>query len=787
MRSLSRLGALALAALAAAPTAAAADPAPGTALFTNAVTYCAEQRAVLIDAFDIAYWKANSSVTFSFSFASVEANLNVSANLYLNDYGNTIFNKTFDLCSYFEGVLCPLPQVNFTGYGTYPISSSLIGGSIPSLAWTVPNLEAYARVELVNVDTGEVAACLQATLSNGWTTQWKGVKWGSAGLALAALLVGLAHAALRDSPSPAQYRWFDIVFLFQSAAAAGLLHLNYPLVFSNFAQNFAWSLGLLRSGAMQTSIDKMRDKTGGHLSGTAYSDVQYINRELSPYNVAALELVTLADRSLDDAAPASAELFMARRTLDAPQVAHLFKRATIASAVDQNATSDLTTGIPVYTNTDGIPQANALDTVFFILLAFIGIALALHAAVYLVALSVDRVGRQRKGTRWAASLRHYFAGYAAGNALRICLIFLYPVFIFAFYQWTIGRSDSGLSIFWSVFAICLVAGPLAAVLVLSLLRARRPSSTAPDINPLYTDARYIHSAGVLYRPYRPRFHWYWAALVLAVVARAGFIGFGQDNAWAQVIGLIVVEGLVFISLLVCRPHKDKKGDWLAPVLSFFRLVGVGLLIPFIESMNVKAIPRTIIGIVEIAVFGIPTVLLFFGLIWNAGYGYLWRRHKRRIEDGAEVERYVDDGSSDQPAMASINRAFVTTGTGSPATHTTSVDAEPEPDAARVSVLEPVDHEHIYDSPAPSVAGNRHSHSLGLDETASSHSLARPASQRTDPSSSPLSYRQSVGTPVSPISATVGADQRAASEAAYADVANGGGHARYDTEYAGRAY
>ena len=84
-------------------------------LYTNAVTYCAEAKAVIVEEFDIAYHQSNHSVVFTFSFASVESNLNVSANIYLNAYGFSLINDTLDLCSYFEGVICPLPQVNFTG------------------------------------------------------------------------------------------------------------------------------------------------------------------------------------------------------------------------------------------------------------------------------------------------------------------------------------------------------------------------------------------------------------------------------------------------------------------------------------------------------------------------------------------------------------------------------------------------------------------------------------------------------------------------------------------------
>lgn len=84
-------------------------------LYTNSVTYCAEARAVVVEAFDIAYHQHNQSLTFSFSLASVEDDLNVAANIYVNAYGRQIINETLDLCSFLQGVICPLPQVNFTG------------------------------------------------------------------------------------------------------------------------------------------------------------------------------------------------------------------------------------------------------------------------------------------------------------------------------------------------------------------------------------------------------------------------------------------------------------------------------------------------------------------------------------------------------------------------------------------------------------------------------------------------------------------------------------------------
>lgn len=105
-------------------------------------------------------------------------------------------------------------------------------------------------------------------------------------------------------------------------------------------------------------------------------------------------------------------------------------------------------------------------------------------------------------------------------------------------------------------------------------------------------------------------------MALATFVQAAFIGFGRNNRWAQVIGLMVVEFIVLACLLGFRPHKDRKGDWLAPVLSFLRLASFGLLIGFIPGVGLKPIPRTVIGFVILAVYGIPFVLLFFGLLFN---------------------------------------------------------------------------------------------------------------------------------------------------------------------------
>jgi len=77
-------------------------------------------------------------------FSLKDSNVNVTANILLNVYGTHPVNFTIDLCSLFNGALCPLPMYNFTGSDSIPLPSSLgVSGKIPSIAFQIPDLEAY--------------------------------------------------------------------------------------------------------------------------------------------------------------------------------------------------------------------------------------------------------------------------------------------------------------------------------------------------------------------------------------------------------------------------------------------------------------------------------------------------------------------------------------------------------------------------------------------------------------------------------------------------------------------
>jgi len=193
----------------------------------------------------------------------------------------------------------------------------------------------------------------------------------------------------------------------------------------------------------------------------------------------------------------------------------------------------------------------------------------------------------------------------------MCLIAFTPVTIFAFYQWTL--KDSWLSILLSVIFFILVSGYIA----FSVFSTTRTSFRSSAYT-LYTDKRHLEAHGPLYAQYRtPRFY-FGIVLLAATFVKALFIAFGQANGEVQIILLVIVEVIVLVAQLVLRPHNTRGGDVLGTYLAVVRVVCTGLLVAFIESLNLAAIPRVVIGIVAAVILSIAVIVMFFNILTHLG-------------------------------------------------------------------------------------------------------------------------------------------------------------------------
>jgi hypothetical protein len=482
---------------------------------------------------------------------------------------------------------------------------------------------------LIEFGTGNVKACVQATLSNGWSTHQPAVEWATGGLALGALA-----SAFWQSVSPealAAFRLLDLLYLYQSIAMSGLLELNYPSVYRSFTLNFAWAMGLIASSgsSLQRSIDNMRHLTGGTMAdASSGSAVGLVNRKLSPYNFAAL----------------SQSLLAAAKSLDLTDFATLgarsdsplgdFKQFDAGQVVTVTAASSnvLEAGVPIYVNSIHIATANAFTTVFLISLILIAIAIALFGLGYGAVFALRHTARGQE-------LIEAYPSFVRAWALRLCLVVLTPSLVFAFYQWTL--KDSWLPIFLSVIFLIFILG---YVVYSAFLVMRLAIRSSPDT--LYSHTDFLSPHGPLYAQYRVPRYYFFVPLLIASLSKALIIAFAKGHSELQVILILVVEFLVVLANVALRPFKTRGADVLSTFLAVVRLVVAGLSIAFVERIALKAIPRVVIGIIIAVLFSITVIIMFINLVLHSGIKRFFSSSKRSPSpQGSADENMLEKGET----------------------------------------------------------------------------------------------------------------------------------------------
>ena len=413
-----------------------------------------------------------------------------------------------------------------------------------------------------------------------------------------------------------------------------------------FSLNFPFSLLLNGPLPSQTAIDNLRGRTGARLSDDSLPADEYVNRRLSPYNQGqniALGSGFPISQSVDLGGGAGYTISSVNSTGLVAKTTEVVKRAFInpATVTPENA---LAAGVPVYVNGAGVATANAFLGVFFEWLV-IGAAVLFVYVAYVIwsrrgrtrPTSIEEKAGNRGMWRTSRMLR--------GMALRLGLILVLPVSVFSMFQWTLR--DSWLATLLSVLCILTTwAGVLWAWTTLAF-DCYVPNEGAGRWAALKSSAPTMALHAV------PPF-------ILAL-----FVAFASRSGTAQVSALVAIETLSLIFAIVIRRQTRRSArDTLlnSPVspatpstpaippptrmsitLRTLRVLASGLMIPFLEHLSIRAIPRTVIGIVAAAVWSLGVVFAFGCVVWGLV------KLTRRARAGGEVVREDGRGMEQEEA------------------------------------------------------------------------------------------------------------------------------------------
>ena len=418
-----------------------------------------------------------------------------------------------------------VPSGSFSADGTQTIPPSY-ASQIPAIAFSVPDIEAQATLELKSLDTGTDVACITSNVNNGKTASVPAVSYVAAGIAGAALVIsglsamGAAAGGGTGGTGTISPSFTEVFTTMQGFAMNGMMSVNYPNIYRSFAKNFGFSVGIIPWTAMQTSIDNFRANTGGNLTDDS---VQFLKN------------ATLEFSNASNPSKAKRHIaWMIRESISSSV-------NSSSSASSSNSTTSIQTtvhGIEAYVEELSVPQANTFMTVLLIA-AIVVAAIAVGILLFKVLLEIWALfGSFPKGL---VGFRKHYWGTMARTIVNLILV-LYGVWtLYCIFQFTHG--DSWAAKLLAGVTLALFTGILVGFTFFIWKTARRLKQTEGDVSGLYEDKKNWLKYSLFYDCYKKDFWWLFIPAIVYMFAKGCVLAAADGHGLSQTVAQLVIECL----------------------------------------------------------------------------------------------------------------------------------------------------------------------------------------------------------------------------------------------------
>ncbi|ORY16034.1 hypothetical protein BCR34DRAFT_477016 [Clohesyomyces aquaticus] len=567
-------------------------------LKTTGFSTCQANSDIKVQKLDIEFDKTTKKITFDVAGSSSKEQ-KVMATLVVNAYGKEVYKNKFNPCDENTKVpdLCPVPAGDFAAKGVQSIPDTYIS-QIPSIAFSVPDLDSQATLQLEAVDGGQQLACITSEVGNGKSLQVPGVSYAAAGIAGAALLVSgfSALASAGHAGAPTQSPTFtEVITWFQSMALNGMMSVKYPGVYQSFSKNFGFSTGLIYWESMQTSIDSFRNKTGGNLTDNS---VQYLKGATLVHTDSG---TNLTKRGLD------AALLWARDGIETS-----VNGTQNATAAGDDKVQHYVKGLQGYVEELSIPDGNTFLTV---LLVFAIVIAAITVGILLFKVILETWALFGNFPKRLTSFRKRYWWLLAKTITNLILV-LYGIWVlYCVYQFKNGDS-------WAAKVLAGVTlAAFTAVLAFFTWKiysiAHKYQKMEGDASALYDNKEVWRKYSIFYENYKKSYWWIFVPAIIYMFAKGCVIAGADGHGLAQTAGQLIVESLLLILLLWVRPFSLKSGNWINIVIQVVRVLSVVCILVFVEELGVAQTTKTITGLVLVVMQAVLTGLLAILIAVNA--------------------------------------------------------------------------------------------------------------------------------------------------------------------------
>lgn len=546
---------------------------------SSSLDVCQDDSIVTASLFRVVFTPDNKTVSVDVVGES-QVTGNFTLDVEASAYGYSFLKKTVNPCDLGLQSLCPLtsPEISFDQ--TFRNISTSIIGSIPGIAFGIPDLDAVVQVNIFKTEAPTVRiGCVRIEISNGRTVNQTGVKWTTGIIAIIGLLASAVVSGLGHANTAAHVTLYVTALFsyFQTMALVGLCAIPLPPIVLAWTQDFVWSLGIIRVGFLQKLARWYQISTGG--------------KPTTVLQTLGSKSVQVAKRALEFSGFANASTGIARR------------EAITATA----GGGYIVTGIQRAAFVSKMEPTNLFMTCIIFFCIFV-IFTVLMITLFKFALDLAvRAGWTNDRNHKFQTFHNHWRVTMKGVIFRLILIGFLPIATVSLWEFTANDSPAEIILAILFFFGMTVTLGLATFRVISIARRSEHLHKTPAYM-LYSDAGIFKKWGFLFIPFRASAYWYIAPALAYILLKAIFVGLAQSSGIAQAIGFLIIEAIALITVSVIRPYMDKPANSMHIAICAINFVNAIFLLIFTDVFNG---PGLLIGVVGVVFFFMNAI---FGLI-----------------------------------------------------------------------------------------------------------------------------------------------------------------------------
>ncbi|KAJ5281419.1 hypothetical protein N7478_006791 [Penicillium angulare] len=559
-------------------------------LKATSLTPCSDDNVVGVNFFELVFTPGNSSALVEFE-GTIEYQGKIKIEVELLVYGYSAIKKELDPCTLSSSGLglCPIEQAKMT----IPRSDITVAKSflsdIPSIAYTVPDLDAIVQLTFKNYTSGETITCIETRISNDKTVDQIAVSWIVAVVTGLGLITTVVISILGHTLVATHLNFRTMLFLgfMQSQAIAGMAAVEFPPIVQSWTQTFQWTLGILHTSALQSIATWFQRATGG-----------------SPADLLGL---------LDDES-----VFLAKRS-----------ETTTVDGTEQTVRGIERVGFRA-----DIESSNIFMTGY---LFFYFVAVLIILAILFLRAVLPPLSRKFNNPRLAqaANATSEWQTFMRGSLYRVVSLGYPQMCVIC--MWELIQRDSPAEIvlaisMWLIMSLVLL---YAGFRVFQRAKASKALNEHPAYT-LYSDPVTLTKWGFLYINYRAQAYYFIIPVLASIVIRGMVTAFCQAAWIPQSIILLVLEAAVMVITIVVRPYMDRAANGFAITATVLNFLNALFMLIFSNVFNQPQMMTSILGVIWFLFNAVFTLALLIWLFIGFYYAFTLKepdgKYKRLSEN-----------------------------------------------------------------------------------------------------------------------------------------------------------